>query len=160
MNFKALIAALLVAAPAVAENDFTHTGAYVQGAGYGLYNSFVNSLVPSDVSPKGTGFGGTVGYRFMRWYAVQVDYLWGKMEDSGSYEERGHRRSEGALGYRSADARHRPLLPTRGSACSHAVSADGAGVWKDRHHPPMTVGRHPPARPPGEIGTLTAVVAN
>lgn len=81
MNLKALVAIALIATPALAENDFTHSGPYIQGAGMGLISSFPSS----GVSPTGTGFSAGAGYRFSPWYAMQVDYQWGEMKDSDRF---------------------------------------------------------------------------
>lgn len=84
MNIKALMAIVWLAVPAVAVEetpDFTHSGTYVQAAGMKLINAFDTD----GTDPSGWGVSGSLGYRFSPWYAMQVDYQWGTMEDSGSF---------------------------------------------------------------------------
>ena len=84
MDLKALMTMVLIAVPAAAaekERDFTHSGPYVQAAAMKTINSFE----PSGTAPTGWGFSAGAGYRFSSWYAVQVDYQRGEMEDSDRF---------------------------------------------------------------------------
>ena len=82
MNLKALLTIALIAAPAGAESNFTHSGPYIQGGAMKLISAFAPE---SDTSPSGMGYMGGIGYRFSPWYALQVDYQWGEMADSPRY---------------------------------------------------------------------------
>ena len=67
MNLKAQMMILLIAAPVAAENDFTHSGLFVQGQAMQLISAFVAPPgVPSDLSPSGLGFAAGIGYRLLR----------------------------------------------------------------------------------------------